>query len=211
MMLALLHGSCSWYPVVFFALPLVLILRERGRSGLLPLSILLLRYSLHGTRPHGRAWSFIPVQTHMPPLRQIPLHAVIGGASICSKPLDEVLGVFDIAEADELSLQSQTPLLTMNTTSSLLGAVDGIAPVVLVEQRVDRIFIASDRIGVMQGQAHTLERLHGRDGGSLPIPGFPARIPALIPLHAASSFVCAETRGRYQPGHGRLLPASSRT
>ena len=49
----------------------------------------------------------------------------------------------------------------MNTAAPLLGAVDGITPVALVEQGVQGVFVASDRIAVVQGQPRPLDRLGG--------------------------------------------------
>jgi predicted DNA repair protein MutK len=78
----------------------------------------------------------VPVQTHVLPLWQIPLYGIVGGVFLCLEPLDKVLGVFNSGEADKLAPQAQAPLLAMNAAAPLLSAVDGIAPVELVEERV---------------------------------------------------------------------------
>ena len=41
---------------------------------------------------------------------------------------------------------------TMNAASPLFGAIDGIAPLVLVEQRGEGVLVAGDRIGVTKSE-----------------------------------------------------------
>jgi hypothetical protein len=107
------------------------------------------RYSLHRTRYCESVLLLTPVQTHKLPLWQVPLDAVIGGVALGTKALDEGLGLFNVRKADELAPQSETPLLGMNAAASLSGAVDGVAPVALVEQRVDSVFVAGDWVAVV--------------------------------------------------------------
>src|SRR6266571_1134591 len=104
------------------------LLRQRGRSGRLPLWPPFLRDALHGMRRHGRPLVFRSVQPHELPFRQVPLHAVVGSVALCMKPLDEGLGVFNIRKADELSPQFDAPLFGVNTASSIEGAVEDVAP-----------------------------------------------------------------------------------
>jgi hypothetical protein len=44
-----------------------------------------------------------PVQIHKLPLWKIPLDAVIGGVALFTKPLEEVLGIFNIGKAHKLA------------------------------------------------------------------------------------------------------------
>ena len=82
----------------------------------------------------------------------------------------------------------------MNAASSLLGAVDGIAPVVLVEETVQGVFVASNQVDIMQAQAW---KLYGLDNGQTLLRrsralalslGFSLSIAALMPLHRSCSF-----------------------
>src|SRR6266851_461791 len=47
-------------------------------------------------------------------------------------------------------------MLAMNAAASLLGAIDGVAPIELVEQRGERVLVAGDRVAVVQGQPGAL-------------------------------------------------------
>src|SRR5258707_13342094 len=98
---------------------LVHLLRERGRCGSLPLSLLRLRDALQGTRQHGRPLLFAPVQTHKLPLWQVSLDAIIGGVALCAEAFDKGLGLFNIREAHELAPQLDATLLAVNAASSL--------------------------------------------------------------------------------------------
>ena len=140
-----------------------------------------LRDAQHGMRQRGCPLLLTPVQTHVLPFRQVPLHAVIGGVAACTEPLDKVLGVFDSGKADELPPQSETPLLAMYAAAPP-GAVDGITPVALVGEGVQGVFVARDRVAVVQGQAHSLKPLHRQRGCWLAVPGFVARITELTRL-----------------------------
>jgi len=146
---------------------------------------------------------FTPVQTHILPLWQIPLHAVRGSVALGPKPLDKGLGILEVREAHELAPQFDAPVLAMNATASLWGTVDGIAAVLLVEQCVQGVFVAGDRIGVMQRQSCPFDRFNGlcdRRGGvllpsrsrqRLPLLALlwqTMRVPALPTLHGSFSF-----------------------
>src|SRR6266699_6520258 len=138
------------------------LLRERGRSGSLPLSPFLhLRDWLHGMHQSGCPLLFPPVHTHKLPFRQVPLDAVRGSVALSAKLLNEGLGLLDTREAHELAPQFDAPLLPMNTTSPLLGTIDGIAPVELIEQRGDGVLVAGDRVGHVQGQSRALDLFVG--------------------------------------------------
>src|SRR5712692_5123457 len=100
-----------------------------------PLGSYGLRHSLHETRQHRRRLLFPPVQADKLPLWQVPLDAVRGGVALFAEAFDERLGLFDIREAHEPAPQFDAPVLAVNAAASLRGAVDGIAPVLLVEQR----------------------------------------------------------------------------
>src|SRR6266567_3976825 len=84
-----------------------------------------------------------------------------GGVALSAKLLNEGLGLLDTREAHELAPQFDAPLLPMNTTSPLLGTIDGIAPVELIEQRVDGVLVAGDRVGLVQGQSRALDLFVG--------------------------------------------------
>jgi hypothetical protein len=103
----------------------------------------------------------VPVQTHVLPLWQIPLYGIVGGVFLCPEPLDKVLGVFNSGEADKLAPQAQAPLLAMNAAAPLLSAVDGVAPVELVEERVQSVLVTGDRVGLVQGQPRPLDGFSG--------------------------------------------------
>jgi len=61
----------------------------------------------------------IPVQSHILPLQQIPLYALIRGVPLCAEVLDEGLGLFDIRKANELAPQFYASVLTVNAAASL--------------------------------------------------------------------------------------------
>jgi len=124
----------------------------------------------------------VPVQTHVLPLWQIPLYGIVGGVFLCPEPLDKVLGVFTSGEADKLAPQAQAPLLAMNAAAPLLSAVDGIAPVALVEERVQSVPVTSDRGALLPERGRRV----------LPPPAIlwgMMRIPSLSALHGSCSFV----------------------
>ena len=53
----------------------------------------------------------------------------------------------------------------MNAASSIEGAVDGIPPVVLVDQAVQGVLVAGDRVFLMQGQARPCDGFNGLHNG----------------------------------------------
>ena len=59
-----------------------------------------------------------------------------------TEALDEGLGLLDIIEAHELAPQFEASLLAVNAASPPWGAIDGIAPVLLVEQGAEDVFVA---------------------------------------------------------------------
>src|SRR5258708_39532512 len=81
-------GFCFSSSNVSFAPSLVLFLRERGRCGSPPLSLLHLRHSLQGRLRPGSPLLLVPAQTHVLPLWLIPLYGIVGGLFLCPQPLD---------------------------------------------------------------------------------------------------------------------------
>src|SRR5260370_25165517 len=100
----------------------------------------------------------------------------------------------------------------MNAAAPLLGAIDGVTPVVLIEQRVQGVLVTSDRVGLVQGQPRSFgrfDKLRDRRRGALlpdgrrrvlPPPALlwgGMRIPSLSALHRSCSFLPCERRSSF--------------
>src|SRR5713101_6647670 len=115
----------------------------------------------------------------------MPLDRIGRGVALCPKPLDEGLGVFNIRKADILPPQFDAPLLTMHTASSIEGAVERVTPVLLVEEAVQSLLVAGDRVDLVQSQPRSfdqLNRLHDRRGSAWLPDGGRRGLPSLTLL-----------------------------
>jgi hypothetical protein len=126
----------------------------------------------------------------------MPLDGIVRGVALCPELLDQGLSLFDSGETHELAPQAQAPLLAMNAAAPLLRTVDGVAPVALVEERVQAVLVADDRVDLVQRQPRSCCRFDGSySGGRHVVPPLAAllwetmRVPALSALHGSPSFV----------------------
>src|SRR5712692_922349 len=155
------------------------------------------------------------VQTVIHILRHMPLHTCPRHVPVGLKVLDHLLGLFNIRKTGILAIETQaSPALAMQHASSLSGTVDGIAPVVLIEEAVQGVFIPCHRVHLMQGQAHRLDGLdlNRPDGNRLGIvlrsPLEPVGITALAGLHPVPPFVPGRRQQCSFCSHGLRVPTA---
>jgi hypothetical protein len=156
-----------------------------------PLWLLLLRDRLHEPRRSALPWQLPKVEPHIRLWRQVTLHVVGGAVARPAQVFDEGLGLLHIIEADELPPQLEAALCAVNAAVPAQRAVDGIAPVVLVEQAGQDVLIAGDGVSLVQREPCAWERcLNSSSGSGL------ARVRVISSHGFGSLRGCAETPAR---------------
>lgn len=78
-------------------------------------------------------------------LWHVAVHALLGRGPVGPKVLDEGFRLFDVKKTGILPFDLQASVTGMNTALPVFDAIDRIASVELIEERVDRLLAASDR------------------------------------------------------------------
>ncbi len=83
----------------------------------------------------------------------VPIHALLRCVSHRPQVLNQGFGILHIRKCYILALKAQAAPMTraMHTAHARLAAIDGIAPVHLVEQAEKLVAVASDGVIVVQG------------------------------------------------------------